>query len=180
MTDRLREAAQAALSAMDDMATDSRCADMPASRTSEFDAAREDLRAALAEQDAEPVARAVEVAAMILSDCGCSTDNESLLMRVAGRISKEIDALAEQEMYVPKGWKLVPEQPTEEMLAATSWPGCATTDYAHMIAAAPMPPRREWQGLTDEEVNGLWVSQPTISKFARAIEAKLKEKNHGI
>jgi len=206
MTNRLREAAQAALSAMDDMATDSRCADMPTSRTSEFDAAREDLRDALAEQDhsrdatemieasdaievayfmgradgrraalaeqeaeqiaigpewtpctkrpvtvhvrsqrdgeshsstregitpvkaddlimrgvdgeeypigrdlfnrtyivgaarikaikqdAEPVARAVEVAAMILSDCGCSTDNESLLMRVAVRISKEID-----------------------------------------------------------------------------------------
>ena len=38
---------------------------------------------------------------------------------------------------VPEGWKLVPVEPTPEMLAAVSWPGCARTDYAHMLAAAP-------------------------------------------
>lgn len=37
-------------------------------------------------------------------------------------------------------WKLVPVTPTPEMLAAVSWPGCAATDYAHMLAAAPQPP----------------------------------------
>lgn len=41
---------------------------------------------------------------------------------------------------VPHGWKLVPVEPTDEILAATSWPGCAKTDYAHMLAAAPQPP----------------------------------------
>lgn len=33
--------------------------------------------------------------------------------------------------------------------------------------------RKEWVGLTEEEI---WET-PTLSEFARAIEAKLKEKN---
>lgn len=37
----------------------------------------------------------------------------------------------------PEGWQLVPKVPTEEMLAATSWPNCAGTDYKHMLSAAP-------------------------------------------
>jgi len=36
------------------------------------------------------------------------------------------------------------------------------------------PPQREWVGLTDEEINAAWDSNLS---FARAIEAKLKEKN---
>lgn len=43
------------------------------------------------------------------------------------------------------------------------------------------PPQREWQGLTDEEMFSLWVKCPAETEdrfaFARAIEAKLKEKN---
>jgi hypothetical protein len=46
--------------------------------------------------------------------------------------------------------------------------------------------KKEWQGLTDEEVGMLTVFDglhhveiPLLAKFARAIEAKLKEKNHG-
>ena len=48
------------------------------------------------------------------------------------------------------------------------------------------PQKKEWVGLTDEEVseiinreigfNSCWGPE---EKFARAIEAKLKEKNHG-
>lgn len=38
---------------------------------------------------------------------------------------------------VPDGWQLVPIEPTEEMLARTSAPGCAASDWAKMIAAAP-------------------------------------------
>lgn len=37
----------------------------------------------------------------------------------------------------PEGYVMVPVEPTPEMLAATSWPNCAATDYAHMLAAAP-------------------------------------------
>jgi hypothetical protein len=41
------------------------------------------------------------------------------------------------------------------------------------------PPRREWQGLTDEEIHNLPQYQETreMYRFARAIEAALKEKN---
>jgi hypothetical protein len=46
------------------------------------------------------------------------------------------------------------------------------------------PPQREWVGLTDEEINSVrynrdWTAPWTDTTFARAIEAKLKEKNHG-
>ena len=44
------------------------------------------------------------------------------------------------------------------------------------------PPQREWVGLTDEEIKKEqhhidWTNVHTYAKFARAIEAKLKEKN---
>ena len=44
------------------------------------------------------------------------------------------------------------------------------------------PPKNEWVGLTDEEINSVrhnrdWTATWTDVTFARAIEAKLKEKN---
>jgi hypothetical protein len=46
-----------------------------------------------------------------------------------------------------------------------------TQEYAH---------QRQWVGLTDEEID-TWniVGHETLREFIRAIEAKLKEKNHG-
>ena len=44
----------------------------------------------------------------------------------------------------------------------------------------PLPAQRTWVGLTDEEVTDIWAeSSPYYHEddFARAIEAKLKEKN---
>jgi len=47
------------------------------------------------------------------------------------------------------------------------------------------PPKREWVGLTDDEIAQLMfkcdviVTGPTQFNFAHAIEAKLKEKNNG-
>lgn len=42
-------------------------------------------------------------------------------------------------------------------------------------------PQRKWQGLTDEEILDAWLTHRNTSEatdgFARAIEAKLKEKN---
>lgn len=41
------------------------------------------------------------------------------------------------------------------------------------------PPKREWVGLTDEEISTIdWKHNETLHDYARAIEAKLKEKNH--
>lgn len=46
------------------------------------------------------------------------------------------------------------------------------------------PPKREWKGLTDEEIDYIWgVTKPDyedLFDFPRAIEAKLREKNHAI
>ena len=44
------------------------------------------------------------------------------------------------------------------------------------------PPKKEWVGLTDEEINSVrhnrdWTAFWTDTTFARAIEAKLKERN---
>ena len=44
------------------------------------------------------------------------------------------------------------------------------------------PPQRQWQGLTDDEINSVcykrdWTAPWTDTTFARAIEAKLREKN---
>ena len=59
---------------------------------------------------------------------------------------------------------------------------CALLIQAHdMIALSSLPPKREWQGLTDWEINSVANNNNPldgIRSFARAIEAKLKEKNH--
>jgi len=48
----------------------------------------------------------------------------------------------------------------------------------HDIPLYTAPPRKEWVGLTDDEVNLIYVEPQThAGQYARAIEAKLKEKN---
>ena len=43
------------------------------------------------------------------------------------------------------------------------------------------PPQREWVGLTDDDIQFIYADSGynDIEMFARAIEAKLKEKNNG-
>ena len=50
------------------------------------------------------------------------------------------------------------------------------------IKVCELPPQREWVGLTDEQVDAcwnkdLWKARQPHNIFARAIEARLKEKN---
>jgi len=102
---------------------------------------------------------------------------------------------AAQPAPVPEGWKLVPVEPTIEMLAALGFDGDVELAIGHaaiskgledsyvaMLSAVPTPPaaQRPWVGLTESEITdefykfeaaGAWY------QFARAIEAKLKEKN---
>ena len=51
-------------------------------------------------------------------------------------------------------------------------------DLAQRIFDLYAPPKREWVGLTDDEVVACWA-RPDIFSIAHAIEAKLKEKNNG-
>lgn len=59
-------------------------------------------------------------------------------------------AQPEQE---PSGWRLVPVEPTQEMLRATEVGPVNLPMFCWiaMLSAAPNPPQRTWQGLTDEE-----------------------------
>jgi hypothetical protein len=116
---------------------------------------------------------------MVLSDCGCSGNYQPLLDRVAQRIEKYASA------------KLQPEKEQEPV----AWVQVAEDYYAHVVLLPNVDPinldqqflyttpQREWQGLTDEEIEELaskcWFGGVSHGqeKFARAIEAKLKEKN---
>jgi hypothetical protein len=59
-----------------------------------------------------------------------------------------------------------------------SWIHC---DTCNTTGKATTPPKREWVGLTDEEVqmfiDARWGDGVNFTHFIRAIEAKLKEKN---
>ena len=61
----------------------------------------------------------------------------------------------------------------------TRWKG---VDAIEILNAALAAPQREWQGLTKDEINncaGAEIYPSTWAMaFARAIESKLKEKNH--
>ena len=62
---------------------------------------------------------------------------------------------------------------------------CAILRQVHdMLALASFPPKREWVGLTDEGILKFQDIVPNsysldLIEFSRAIEALLKEKNHG-
>jgi hypothetical protein len=48
-----------------------------------------------------------------------------------------------------------------------------------VVAVYTSPPRKEWVGLTDGEINKLSHHESWLKDVIRAVEAKLKEKNHG-
>ena len=54
----------------------------------------------------------------------------------------------------------------------------ADRQFMHEAALYERPTQRTWVGLTDEEISAIdWKSDETLHDFARAIEAKLKDKN---
>ena len=87
---------------------------------------------ALAEQDAErePPARVVDVASLILSDCGCSANDETLLMCVTDRIWRMLLVEKDAEPMVPL---------TDEEIEA-AWKSCdpqrLLPSFARAIEAA--------------------------------------------
>ena len=57
-------------------------------------------------------------------------------------------------------------------------------DLHHTVPLYTAPPKKEWVGLTDEEIAEIAATPAAIPgsyvhSFACAIEAKLREKNHG-
>ena len=61
-----------------------------------------------------------------------------------------------------------------------AWDNAKDIKLGDKLYAAP----KQWVGLTEEEINSVcykrdWTAPWTNTTFARAIEAKLREKNHG-
>jgi hypothetical protein len=89
-----------------------------------------------------------------------------------------IRAALEQPEQAPVAYWHKPNQEDEEFIHVQAvngkCPDCVPL-YTH-------PPRREWRGLTEEEINEATFHADermnTHLEFARAIEAALKEKNH--
>jgi hypothetical protein len=82
-------------------------------------------------------------------------------------------ALAQQE---PVAWL---DAEMSQAYTIDELPDASGTGFLPLYTA---PPKREWVGLTDEEINSVrykrdWTATWTDTTFARAIEAKLKERN---
>ena len=119
-----------------------------------------------------------------------STDKDSPLFTPLGQVLP-LYTKVEQE---PVAWKLMPRDATDAMLKAMD--ECSTEGYDERLyaghaasvymaawdASDTHPPQRTWVGLTEDEIvlisaDCAATHQHTDIHFARAIEAKLKEKN---
>ena len=82
--------------------------------------------------------------------------------------------------------------PQEHKWVETNNSLCAVLRQVHdVLALSPLPPKREWVGLTDEEIESAIsdgfarglddgnVSNRAVINYVRGIEAKLKERNNG-
>ena len=108
-------------------------------------------------------------------------------------LDKTIEGWCEQPEFYLDGKRIDAAQPELEPVA------CPYCHYSHTLGAVffdqncagcvnrmTTPPQRGWQGLTDEEMRGVWDDHvvPMFGRkhmnpivFGRIIEAKLKEKN---
>lgn len=78
-------------------------------------------------------------------------------------------------MNIPEGWKLVPIEPTNEMLAATSGPDQhAYNNYVDMVEAAPTPPAPK-QEVVDEYSLKFHLQKHGIPYAHRTQPDKLRE-----
>jgi hypothetical protein len=59
---------------------------------------------------------------------------------------------------------------------AVDWQAVAS-DQAMTIAMMTLEPKHEWVGLTDHELQVLDFNDPERGKLARAVDAKLRERN---
>jgi hypothetical protein len=99
--------------------------------------------------------------------------------KIAAAITAVKAALAQQDQE-PVAWASKRELARIKDFDSTIY---ANGDFDGAVPLYAQPPCREWQGLTDDEISALFPSSLRSDykpySFARAIEAKLKEKNHG-
>ena len=84
------------------------------------------------------------------------------------------------DKHEPEGWVKI-----DEVRKYFDSAGCGTIYKTAGEDRVPLylaPPKKEWVGLTDDEIAKYWGdafagNTQYVQKFARIIEAKLKEKN---
>jgi len=90
-----------------------------------------------------------------------------------------IKAALEQPEQEPVAWQWLNTAHFRKKLPADAEPGAWNPLYTH-------PPRRDWRGLTEEEISDIFEAEPryhyppicaTDREFARAIEQALRSKN---
>lgn len=103
-----------------------------------------------------------------------SMTDECLAVAVA------LKAALEQPEQEPVAWQWLNTAHFRKKLPADAEPRAWNPLYTH-------PPRREWRGLTDEEIESIWEADTTSAEdcqslyyakvIARSIEAAIKERN---
>jgi len=90
----------------------------------------------------DPSCTSYDLAAMVMSDCGHSTNNERLLDRIAARIDKHVEKVLSSlpprqvpDSIEPEGWYESSEQRLSEQRYCDGWNACRT---AMLACAAPL------------------------------------------
>ena len=94
------------------------------------------------------------------------------------KVGKSLRARLAQPEQEPVAW-MCPDDPEQE--TAFSWQSGHCVDCGKKkVPVYTTPPQRPWKSLTDAEIKStasLGIYEKPLIDFARAIEAKLKEKN---
>jgi len=190
----LRDAAQQALEALEAL-------DAPPSGVVdhyELDRRKQALRAALAQQEQEPVAQ-MEV---VFEDNNGASRRTPRDCQSFGANGQPAAVYVGRQRYVPEqGQEQEPVAYTSDVSRRMREAGmtfhlgmphaavmeqmtrfhdlvCAEASIKAAVAFAT-PPRREWQSLTEEERVKIIEFGSTLADIARAVEQALKEKNNG-
>jgi hypothetical protein len=150
------------------------------------------LKAALEQpEQTNPWRDAVDHELSTLHMVASDDPRESIRRLINWHCAVQIDPLvssAAQELIERGRREAVLEQPEQVPFGyfraePFGWTDCAKTDegakalYEKPPTVYTHPPRREWRGLTEEEIVAIFLLAPTQPAFAIAIEAALKERN---
>ena len=110
----------------------------------------------------------------------------------AGIFTQPKQEQGEPVAWIPKEWKLVPRQATDEMLEAMDecsiegyderlYAGHAASVYMAAVDAAPATPQRTWVHLTNQEHDEIAIECGCMSAdwvfYGAVVERKVREKN---
>jgi hypothetical protein len=155
-------------------------------------------RAMLTKLHGEMLQEIERLNAEVLEQCrinGMSAEREDALRAELTRLKAIIalDKMAENACELGLDYETPPKAQTEADKTAYAFGWCKAMEYARqngVITSQPVPVKtysggkpwpvapKPWVNLTDEEMEDLWAIHSGLPLY-RAIEAKLKGKNHG-